>query len=211
MATVDLHRNGSSASFGLSLSPPGSPAKWELDAEGRPSWIRALPGSSWTTVFEWELGFGHMLRLQMPMLLRPAANGNGGPPSGSSALRRAAGLRDVCRCSYEYVARHARMPADGHDVERAVAKRRVRKGRALLHGGGVLPWVAFGPEGRLPRRWWRERAFAEALEEWRHQPVEERIDVLAVASRAASLAAGRLQQELHQAQLVRVWRALAGR
>ena len=97
MATRERHPNGSNGSLGLSLAPPGSPAKWDLGADGRPSWIPALPGSRWTTVFEWELGFGHMLRLEMPTLLRAAANGNGASLAGLDAIRRAAGLRDVCR------------------------------------------------------------------------------------------------------------------
>src|SRR5207249_3375821 len=117
--------------------------KWDLGPDGRPSWIPALPGSRWVTVFEWELGFGHVLRLEMPTLLRMAANGNGSSLSGSDAIRRAAGLRDVCRCEYEYIARHARMPADGRELTRGAAKQRVREGRRMLHVGGVLPWGTF--------------------------------------------------------------------
>jgi len=211
MATRERHDEGSNGSLGLSLLPPGSPAKWDFGPEGRPSWIRALPGSSWATVFEWELGFGHVLRLEMPTLLR-AANGGGDPLANSDAIRRAAGLRDVCRCSYEYIARHARMPADDRNLERAVAKRRVREGRGMLHAGGILPWGAFDPEGRLPKRWWREREFIDALEEWRHQPLQELPpNVIRLAARAAGLAAGRLQQEVRPAaQVLRVWRAIAG-
>jgi hypothetical protein len=209
MATRERH-NGSNGSLGQAL-PPGSPAKWDLDRDGRPSWIRALPGSTWMTVFEWELGFGHVYRLDMPMLLRAAANRNGGLPAGSDAIRRATGLRDICRCSYEYIARHARMPADGRELERAVAKRRVRQGRGMLHAGGVLPWGAFDPEGRLPKRWWRERAFVDALEEWQHQPLQDLpLNVIRLATRTAGLAAGRLQQEMGPAQVLRIWRAIAG-
>ena len=210
MATRERHPNGSNGSLGLSLAPPGSPAKWDLGADGRPSWIPALPGSRWTTVFEWELGFGHMLRLEMPTLLRAAANGNGASLAGLDAIRRAAGLRDVCRCEYEYIARHARMPADGRQLARGAAKQRVREGRRMLHTGGVLPWGTF-EDGRLPKRWWRERAFVDALEEWQHQPLQELpLNVIRLAARAAGLAAGRLPQELGPAQALRVWRAIAG-
>jgi len=209
MATRERH-HGSNGSLGPTLPPPGSPANWNLDLDGRPRWIRALPGSSWATVFEWELGFGHVLRLEMPMLLHAAANGNGRSPVGSDTIRRAAGLRDVCRCNYEYIARHARMPADGRGVGRDVAKRRVREGRRMLHFSGVLPWVTF-EEGRLPKRWWRERAFVDALEEWQYQPLQELpLNVIRIATRVAGLAVGRLQQEVRPAQVSRVWRALAG-
>jgi hypothetical protein len=211
MATRAEHYNGSNGSLGLSLSPPGSPAKWNLDRSGRPSWIRALPGSSWATVFEWDLGFDHVLRLEMPALLRGMEVPNGKLRSSSEAIRRAAGLRDVCRCSYEYIARHARTPTDGRELERGVAKQRVREGRGVLHAGGVLPWGVFDPDGRLPKRWWRERAFTDALEEWQHQPLQELpVDVFRIATRVAGLAAGRLQQEVRPAQLLRVWRAITG-
>jgi hypothetical protein len=139
------------------------------------------------------------------------APGNGGLPADSEAIRRAAGLRDICRCSYDYVARHARLPTDGRELGRGVAKLRVREGRRALHASGVLPWGAFDPEGRLPKRWWRERAFADALEEWQHQPLQEvPLNVLRLATRAAGLAAGRVQQEVGPAQVLRIWRAIAG-
>jgi hypothetical protein len=212
MATRERHHDGSNGSLGSLLPPPGSPAKWDLDSDGHPTWIRALPGASWMPVFEWELGFGHVLRLEMPALWRPAANGNGGPPASSEAIRRAAGLRDVCRCSYEYIARHGRVPTDRRDLERGVAKQRVREGRRMLHLAGVLPWGVFEPVGRLPKRWWRERAFVEALDEWQHQPVPEHsVNVIALATRAAGMAAGRLQREVRPEQVLRVWRSIASR
>jgi hypothetical protein len=210
MATRERQLDGSNGSFGLLLPPPGSPAKWDLRPDGRPSWIRALPGSLWTTVFEWELGFGHVMRLEMPTLLRAPANGDRAPVTGADARRRAAGLRDIWRCDYEYIARHARMPADGRRLERAVAKHRVREGRRLLNTGGVLPWATF-EDGGLPKRWWRERAFLDALEEWQHQPLQELpINVVRLAARAAGVAAGRLQHELGPSRALRFWRALAG-
>jgi hypothetical protein len=212
MATRERHPEGSSALAGPSLPPRSSPAKWDLDSQGRPSWIRTLPGSSWATVFEWELGFGHVLRLEMPSLWRPATNGNGRASIRSDAIRRAAGLRDICRCSYEYIGHHARAATDGHDLGRATAKRRVEAGREMLHYLGILPWGAFEPVGRLPKRWWREREFIDALEEWEHQPPQELpVNVIALAVRTAGLAAGRLQQELDPTRVLRAWRAIAGR
>jgi hypothetical protein len=210
MATRERHHQDSNGNLGLFLPPPGSPSKWDLGPGGRPSWIRALPGSFWTTVFEWELGFGHVLRLEMPTLLRVAANGDRASLTGADAIRRAAGLRDVCRCDYDYIARHARVPADGRWLARAAAKQRVRDGRRMLNSGGVLPWVTF-EDGRLPKRWWRERAFLDSLEEWQQQPLQDLpLNVARLAARAAGLAAGRLQRELGPAQALRVWRALAG-
>jgi hypothetical protein len=191
------------------LAPPGSPAKWDLGPDGRPSWIGGLPGSFWTTVFEWELGFGHVMRLEMPTLLR-AVNGNGTSPVGPEATRRAAGLRDVCRCDYEYIARHARTPADGRLLARSTAKQRVRDGRRLLNAAGVLPWVTF-EDGRLPKRWWREGAFLDSLEEWQQQPLQDLpLSVVRLTARAAGLAVGRLQRDLGPAAALRAWRALAG-
>jgi hypothetical protein len=211
MATRERHHDGSIPGHGSALPPAGSPAKWDLGRDGRPSWIRALPGSSWTTVFEWELGFGHILRLEMPTLMRVATNGNGRPTAGSEAIRRAAGLRDICRCSYEYIGRHARLAADGRELARKTAKQRVGRGREILHDLGVLPWGVFDPAGHLPKRWWRERGFIDALDEWEHQPPQLPLNVVGLAVRTAGMAAERLQHELRSAQPLRAWRAIAGR
>jgi hypothetical protein len=209
MATRERHPRSSNGSLELSLPPPGSPAKWELGPDGRPRWIHGIPGSIWATVFEWELGFGHVMRLEMPTLVR-GANGHRPSLAGAEATRRAAGLRDVCRCDYEYIARHARTPADGRRLARSAAKQRARDGRRLLHVAGVLPWVTF-EEGRLPKRWWRERAFVASLEEWQQQPLQEiPLGVARLAARTAGLAVGRLQRDLGPTAALRAWRALAG-
>jgi hypothetical protein len=153
--------------------PPGAPWKWELDGHGRPIWIPTSADSAWATVFEWELILGHLVHVEMPVLTSLSRNGNGHAPYPPNEIaRRAAGLRDLYRCSNEYIARQLSLTkADSDEPNPRAAKGQVREGRSVLHAAGVLPWAAFGPAGRLPKRWWREATFLGALGDWRRQAV----------------------------------------
>jgi hypothetical protein len=152
--------------------PPSAPWKWQLDGRGRPSWIPSVAGAAWATVFEWELILGHLVHVEMP-LIAPEQRANGQLVDHSTPLaRRAAGLRDLYKCSNEYIARQlALTTAASDDVAARAAKRHIKEGRGALHAAGILPWAAFGPAGRLPKRWWREAAFLGGLGEWRRQSV----------------------------------------
>jgi hypothetical protein len=153
--------------------PPSAPWKWRLDDRGRPSWIPLVDGASWATVFEWELILGHLVHVEMPLIVPPqGANGHLADTSTTLA-RRAAGLRDLYKCSNEYIGRQLALATGSSDAAAAAraAKRHVREGREVLNDAGVLPWAAFEPAGRLPKRWWREAAFLGALGEWRRQAV----------------------------------------
>jgi hypothetical protein len=104
-------------------------------------------------------------------LIAPAQGINGHLVDSSTTLaRRAVGLRDLYKCSNEYIARQlALATAASDDAAARAAKRHVKEGRGVLNAAGVLPWAAFEPAGRLPKRWWREAAFLGALGEWRRQ------------------------------------------
>jgi hypothetical protein len=162
-------KNGRLEPLGM---PPSAPWKWQLDDRGRPIWIPTVAGASWGTVFEWELIQGHLVHVEMP-LIAPAQGVNGHLVASSTTLaRRAAGLRDLYKCSNEYIARQlALATAASDDAAARAAKRHVKEGRGVLNEAGVLPWAAFEPAGRLPKRWWREAAFLGALGEWRRQAV----------------------------------------
>jgi hypothetical protein len=182
------------------LLPPVSPWKWELDDFGRPTWIPAPAGASWATVFEWDVGFGTVLRFSMPAFNR-GQRGNGNGNGGAAAARRAAGLRDLYRCDHDYIVRHVLMPGERRgSADRKAAKRVVRDGRAVLHQQGVLPWAIFEPQAPLPKRWWRTDAFLVGVREWQVQPVYDMgQSMLGWAARTAAAAAGQVQSQLREA------------
>jgi hypothetical protein len=192
---------------------PGPPWKWELDSQGRPRWIIAAPQAWWARVFEWDLAFGAVLRFEMPAIASPAGRRNGGGPSDrDEAVRRAAGLRDAFRCDHDYIARQVRFNGDARaGSDRKTTKHRVREGRVLLSREGVLPWAAYGPEGSLPKRWWKDAVFLDALDEWCVGPVEE-VDPGFVlrAARQAFSAAELVQSQLRGTELL-LRRMVAGR
>jgi hypothetical protein len=185
---------------------PGPPRKWALDARGRPAWIPAQSGALWAPVFEWELGFGRALRLEMPVLIEAPRNGAGrvrGPDLERTRVAPlAAGLRDVWRCSYDYIAQQVRVPGKPREaVDPETAKRWAREGRQQLHRDGLLPWGAF--EGAtLPKRWWREDAFLQALGRWMVLPVEDPAAAASWPVRGAAVVGDLVQLELRIAQAV---------
>jgi hypothetical protein len=193
---------------------PGPPWKWELDPQGRPRWILAAAQARWARVFEWDLAFGAVLRFAMPALESDAqVRRNGHERSDrNEAVRRAAGLRDAFRCDYDYIARQVRMIGDARmGSDRKSAKRRVREGRIVLSREGVLPWAAYGSEGALPKRWWKDEPFLEALDEWCVGPVEELDPGLVFrAARQAISAASLVQSQLRGTETL-LRRLVAGR
>ena len=62
-----------------------------------------------------------------------------------------------------------------HDSARQLSRYLVR-GRQLLSGLGVWPWVHSGASGRLPTVWASSRAFLEPLEGWQRLSAEEAAD-----------------------------------
>jgi hypothetical protein len=153
---------------------PGSPRKWKLDERGRPLWVAALPGTRWAPVFEWELMRGRALRLELPLLDLGLVSGNGHrrreADDRSETARLAAGLHDVWRYSYDYIGRQVRNSRRAAGDHELAGRNFAQKGRRLLHDEGVLPWVAFRPDGSLPKRWWRSDEFLAALGEWTVTP-----------------------------------------
>ena len=199
----------SSNGLGGLLLAPASPWKWELDDSGRPKWIPAPLGASWATVFEWDVGFGTILKMSMPAFNRSAQMGNGNGNGDAAAARQAAGLRDLYRCDHDYIVRHVLMPGQRRTAtDRKAAKRSIREGRAVLHEQGVLPWAVFKPEIALPKRWWRNDLFLVALREWQVQPVYDMgQSMIGWAARTAVAAAGQVQTQLRGAP-VRVRRVV---
>jgi len=154
----------------------------------------AAAGSAWATVFEWELSFDVVLHFEMPLLTAGARETD----NPAAIARRAAGLRDLYRCNYEYIARQLSSGASrAAQPDALAAKRRVREGRDALHVAGILPWAAFTPAGRLPKRWWRDVAFLTALAEWRRQgPLTVPTPSLGNAARDLLSAAWRAERDL---------------
>lgn len=189
----------SSNGLGGLLLAPASPWKWELDDSGRPKWIPAPAGASWATVFEWDVGFGTILKMSMPAINRGAQIGNGN--GDAAAARQAAGLRDLYRCDHDYIVRHVLMPGHSRSAtDRKAAKRSIREGRAVLHEQGVLPWAVFKPDIALPKRWWRNDVFLVSLREWQLQPVYDMgQSMIGWAARTAVAAADQVQTQLRDA------------
>ena len=177
-----------SALLALPLAP-APPWEWALDELGRPTWIAPVPGGRWQQVFDWDLGFDVVLRLEMPVVGGRAGETvreQLGPDPYAERARRAAWLRDGLRCSHDYIARQVGQL--GGDPK--LAKRRVRDGRSLLHEQGVLPWAAFEPGRRLPKRWWTQEEFLTGLAQWSVRPADAALSLSRLARHAAAVASG---------------------
>jgi hypothetical protein len=58
----------------------------------------------------------------------------------------------------------------GHSLDAALgqAEHDISRGRARLHGDGVLPWAAY-EAGSVEPEWWLSRRFADAIQRWRFE------------------------------------------
>ena len=141
----------------IDFAPPGHPS--EFDFRG---WLaRRTPADAPTLVVSLP-GTHPPLRLpqiRIPELAPPRRRGRRG--RGLAPALHAACLVDVEGLTHRQLAASALLRLDS---ERS-ARQHARDGRFVASELGLWPWAAVGGRS-LPRAWWLDEVFAEALQAW---------------------------------------------
>jgi hypothetical protein len=169
---------------------PEDPLRWVEPYTGCPLWIDKLEGAWWakcetscTVAGRRVSGIpGPPVPSRFPRLERidgaPEHHGYGRPRRAERNRRLVlfvAWARDVAGLTETAVAELLYASPDEHisSTETKRVARAAKDGRLLYRSEGVLPWAAFG-DARLPREWWREDAFREAVRAWQAEALVRR-------------------------------------
>ena len=141
----------------IDFAPPGHPS--EVDFRG---WLaRRMPADAPTLVVTLPGGRAplRLPQIRTPALAPPRRRGRRG--RGLAPALLAACLVDIEGLTHRQVADSGVL---GFSSERA-ARQHARDGRFVAAELGLWPWAAVGGRS-LPRAWWLDEVFAEALERW---------------------------------------------
>ena len=141
----------------IEFAPPGHPS--EADFRG---WLaRRTPADAPTLVINLPGDYAplRLPQIRTPVLAPPRRRGRRG--RGLAPALHTACLVDIAGLTHRQVAESGLLPFDS---ERA-ARQHARDGRFVAAELGLWPWTAVGGRS-LPRAWWLDEVFAEALKRW---------------------------------------------